>query len=301
MSAARSQEIPLVFECAGDPLVGVLHKPDAPYDIGLVSIIAGGPQYRAGVGRGMVVMARALAGEGVPVLRFDYRGMGDSGGEFAGFEGIADDIEAAVKALKSEIPQVRKIVLWGGCDAASGAMIHGWKVPDVVSLALGNPWVTTHEIHTAVMKKHYLNRLREWSFWRKLLRFEYNFIDYVVAGLRKVVDRAKSTLRGWRPGGSRGTDGSEGFVDRMLHGLERFEGPVLFLISGQSVASREFDELVNGDSLWRAVVNRSRSKRVDFPDADQTFSDERSRKCLTGAIHDWIFELQERRPEESRE
>jgi hypothetical protein len=48
------------------------------------------------------------------------------------------------------------------------------------------------------------------------------------------------------------------------------------------------------------MVNRSGSKRVDFPEADQTFSDEHSRECLTRAIHDWIFELQKQGPEVSR-
>lgn len=297
MSEAHSQEIPLVFECAGDSLVGVLHRPDSSLDIGLVSIIAGGPQYRAGVGRGMVVMARTLAAHGVPVLRFDYRGMGDSSGEFRGFEDIADDIAAAVKTLILEVPEVRKVVLWGGCDAASGAMIHAWKIPDVLSLALGNPWVTTHEIHKAVMKKHYLNRLREWSFWRKLLRFEYNLFEYVVAGFRKLLDRLLSALREWRRSDSQSGDEPGSFVERMLAGLGQFEGPVLFLISGQSVASREFDELVNGDSRWKAMLIRSGTRRIDFPEADQTFSDENSRQCLTRAIHDWICELRTQRLE----
>jgi exosortase A-associated hydrolase 1 len=293
VSGAGAQEIPLVFECAGEPLVGVLHRPENPADIGLVSIIAGGPQYRAGVGRGMVVMARALAAQGVPVLRFDYRGMGDSGGEFLGFENIADDLAAAVDTLKSEVPAVRQVVLWGGCDAASGAMIHGWKIPGVISLALGNPWVTTHEIHAAVMNKHYLGRLREWTFWRKVLRFEYNIWDYMIAGFRRLAGKVVAVARGVLRNNPGATEDHGGFVGRMLGGLERFEGPILYLISGQSVASKEFDELVIRDRRWQAAINRAGSRRVDFPEADQTFSDEQSRENLTRAIRDWIFDLRE--------
>jgi len=295
VSEIQSHEIPLVFQCTGDTLVGIVHKPNTPAAIGVVTIIAGGPQYRGGVGRGMVSTARELAARGVPVLRFDYRGMGDSGGEFLGFEHIAEDIQAAVTAFQRAIPEVKKVVLWGGCDAASGVMINAWKIPDVISLVLGNPWVTTYEIHSAVMKKHYLSRLQEWSFWRKLLRFEYNLVDYTVAGFKKSAARVGALLSARRqPGAMSEQEETGNFVNKMLDGLRRFEGPVLFLISGQSVASREFDELVSTDPDWGAVYSRKECKRIDFPEADQTFSDRHSRECVNRAISDWLLELSEK-------
>jgi exosortase A-associated hydrolase 1 len=292
MSDIESKEIPLVFQCEGDALVGIAHRPITPTEIGIVTIIAGGPQYRAGVGRGMVSTARTLAARGIPVLRFDYRGLGDGGGEFLGFEDIAEDIQAAVDAFQKAVPEVRKVVLWGGCDAASGAMIHGWKIPEVVSLVLGNPWVTTHEIHSAVMKKHYLSRLQDGSFWRKLFRFQYNLFDYAVAGFKKLVSRAGNLRKRTDQQGSAGhADDAGPFVDRMLDGLRRFEGPVLFLVSGQSVASREFDELLNVDPDWSAVYTEKSCNRMDFPEADQTFSDEQSREAVSRAISDWLQKL----------
>lgn len=291
MTDRQANELPVVFQCEGASLVGIVHRPDTPSETGVVTIIAGGPQYRAGVGRGMVSTARYLADQGVAVLRFDYRGLGDSGGEFLGFEHIAEDIQAAVAALQSAVPEVQQVVLWGGCDAASGAMIHGWKIPEVVSMVLGNPWVTTHEIHSAAMKKHYLSRLGEWSFWRKVLRFEYNLAAYALAGFRKITARL-GTLTDILRRPSKGASVDSGnFVDRMLEGLTRFKGSVLFLISGQSVASREFDELVNQNSEWKAVCSRPGCRRLDFPEADQTFSDKRSRDSVNQAIVDWLREL----------
>jgi hypothetical protein len=80
----------------------------------------------------------------------------------------------------------------------------------------------------------------------------------------------------------------------MLDGLRRFEGPVLFLISGQSLLSKEFDELVGKDPGWKAVYNRTSYRRIDFPDADQTFSGSDSRQRVNRAICDWLLELSDR-------
>ncbi len=292
MSEVQPQEIPLVFQCAGENLVGIVHQPPQPASVGVVTIIAGGPQYRGGVGRGMVSAARELSVAGVAVMRFDHRGLGDSGGEFLGFEQMAEDIQAAVTAFRRQVPQVRKVVLWGGCDAASGAMIHGWKIPDAISMVLGNPWVTTTQTQSAVLRKHYFSRMKDWSFWRKLLRFEYDLSDYAHAGLRKVTARLGSLMS--PPSLSGATIEAvetDHYVNRMLDGLRRFEGPVLFLMSGQSLLSREFDELVSQDPGWHTVYHRPVYKRIDFPEADQTFSGRDSREQVNRAICDWLLEL----------
>lgn len=295
MSEAQTQEVPLVFTCAGETLVGIVHKPSNPATIGVVTIIAGGPQYRGGVGRGMVSAARELSSAGFPVMRFDHRGLGDSSGEFLGFEHVGEDIQAAVTAFRHEVPEVSSVVLWGGCDAASAAMIHGWKVPEVVSMVLGNPWVTTMETQSIVMRKHYLSRLREWSFWKKLLRMDYNLFEYISSAWKRIKSRLGEMSNVPTPSTSTTPSGRTGnYVERMLDGLRQFRGPVLFLMSGQSLLSREFDELVNADPKWQAVYRRSSYQRIDFPGADQTFSDSDSRKGVNRAICDWLHALRTR-------
>ncbi|MCB1689007.1 MAG: hydrolase 1, exosortase A system-associated [Halioglobus sp.] len=297
MNANTMKEIPLVFDCLGDDLIGIVHKPEVPSEIGVLTIVAGGPQYRAGVGRGMVSLARSLASRGVAVMRFDYRGLGDSSGAFLGYDQMAEDLQAAVNAFREAVPEVKKVVLWGGCDAASGAMIHGWKVTGVQSLVLGNPWVSTEEIRSAVLRKHYTKRLGEAQFWKKLVRFEYNLFDYAAAGIKKVTRRiARVFSSGARPGataaGGNAGDNPGRPIDRMLAGLRQFEGPVLFLMSGRSLVSNEFDELIKGSPAWQAVYKRPSCRRLDLPDADQTFSDGDSRARVNQAILDWVTELQ---------
>ncbi len=288
MSGLPVQERPFVFDCEGDDMLGIVHQPGAPARLGLLVVIAGGPQYRAGVGRGMVSMARTLARDGFAVMRFDHRGLGDSAGTFRGFENYAADLQAAVDAFQREVPELEGVVLWGGCDAASGIMIHGHALNGVAALGLGNPWVYIPEIQEAVMQQHYRARLLQWSFWRKLLRFEYNLLDYARGALRKVGDRLGRLTRA-----AAAQDAGEGgtFVDRMLRGFRQFDGPVLFAISGESMASREFDELIQRDPQWHAAYSRPNCRRVDFPAADQTFSDAASRHSLNAALAQWLREL----------
>lgn len=239
----------------------------------------------------MVSLARSLASHGVAVMRFDYRGLGDSTGEFLGFEQIAEDLQAAVNTFQQQVPEVKRVVLWGGCDAASAAMIHGWKVAGIESLILGNPWVSTEEIRSAVLRKHYTKRLGEAHFWRKLIRFEYNLIEYAVAGIQKATKRVARLVSPAESAQSAAVGGEAGSpIDRMLSGLRQFEGPVLFLMSGKSLVSNEFDELINGDPGWYAAYSRPTCKRVDLPEADQMFSDGDSRARVNQVILNWVTE-----------
>ena len=114
------------IESRGERLIGVLHRPQAAA-LGSrpgVVIVVGGPQYRVGSHRQFVLLARALAARGFPVLRFDLSGMGDSGGEFAGFERSGADIRAAIDALQHLDKSVGEVCLWGLCDGASAALMY---------------------------------------------------------------------------------------------------------------------------------------------------------------------------------
>ena len=123
------QEIALTFECRGTTSIAVLHLPDTQPDMaaprrGLL-VIPGAPQYRAGSHRQFVLLARAMAAAGIPAMRVDYRGMGDSDGDFRSFEEVGADLEAAVSELMSRVPSLESVVLWGFCDGASASCFYG--------------------------------------------------------------------------------------------------------------------------------------------------------------------------------
>ena len=112
------------FRCEGSQLVGIVAGARAPQARGVV-VVVGGPQYRAGSHRQFTYLCRGLAQAGIASLRFDYRGMGDSEGDPRNFEAIDADIRAAVDAFIVAVPQLREVVLWGLCDAASATLFYG--------------------------------------------------------------------------------------------------------------------------------------------------------------------------------
>lgn len=267
-------EIPLVFECDGEPLVGVLHRGRAASRTG-VAVVVGGPQYRVGGHRQFVHLARRLAGSGTPVLRFDTRGMGDSGGEFPGFEALDADIRSAVDTLCAEAPGVERVMLWGLCDAASAILFYAHRDPRIAGIALLNPWVRTEATHAQAQIRHYYAaRLRDPEFWRRLFSGKVR-IGGAIGG-------AAGALRAALGDGRRGGGGSEPAAaaidpdlplpDRMACGLSLFTGPVLLIMSGQDLTAREFDDVARARASWSGLLGAARVTRQDLPAADHTFS-----------------------------
>ncbi len=76
--------------------------------------------------RVLTELSRALVGAGITVLRFDYRGCGDSPGEFADFgpEAWLEDVIAAAAWLREQIGDVPLLIVglrMGACLAAQAA------------------------------------------------------------------------------------------------------------------------------------------------------------------------------------
>ena len=285
------QEIPLVFECQGCELIGMLHLPEAHTGRGMLSVVAGGPQYRGGVCRMQTNMARELAAAGVPVMRFDYRGLGDSEGEFRGFRDIGPDLAAAVAAFQAQVPQLREVVLWGGCDAASAILINAWRLPAVTGLVLGNPWVHSADTSDGVAVQHYGQRIRDKDFWLKLLRLQYNPLPALATLARRAASKLRPRPHGAGVQGVEADDVHADFVGRMRKGMAGFRGEVLMLMSGRSLLSREFDQLVAEQPAWRQAMEAPRRLvRHVLPDADQAFSTLEARREVTSLTLRWMLD-----------
>ena len=269
-------ETAIRFECNGDPLVGILHRPASKARRGILIAVAGGPQYRVGGHRQLVLWARRMAAEGFAVFRFDYRGWGDSHGEFHDFDVVDDDIRAATDRFKSEVPELDEIVLWGECNAASAILFYAYRDARVKGLVLLNPWVRTAEGQAkAILRHYYIKRLTEPSFWKKIFSGRFNPAKAVGSAFKLVSQsRTKSSTGAQAVVGSLATELPRDLVlpDRMLAGWSRFSGPIMLVMSGRDLIAREFDEWVRGSSGWQEQLKIKSITRHDFVDADHTFS-----------------------------
>lgn len=146
------------FACEGASCLGTLDA--APGRTGLL-IVTGGNELRAGAWNGQAQLAARIAAAGHPVFRFDRRGVGDSAGSNPGFAGAGPDIAAALAAFRAEAPQVRRILAFGNCDAATALALSRGAGCD--GLLLSNPWTiepeTQDELPPAAIRAHYLHRL----------------------------------------------------------------------------------------------------------------------------------------------
>jgi exosortase A-associated hydrolase 1 len=273
----------LGFACGQETLFGILALPEKPIALGVV-VIVGGPQYRAGSHRQFVLLARALAAAGYPVLRFDYRGMGDSSGNPREFSTVSADVNAAIGAMQSKLPAVFRFVLWGLCDGASAALLYCHETNDarVAGLCLLNPWVRSEaSLARAHVKHYYTDRLKQREFWLKLLSGKV--AGAALAGLWRNLKLAFQ-----RSAPTPSASPSLPFQAQMAAAWGKFHGNSLLVISGKDYTAKEFLEYSSADKAWEGVLHRPNVVRHDLPDADHTFSDPVTRAQVEVLTREWL-------------
>jgi exosortase A-associated hydrolase 1 len=289
MPVMPDDEQALVFDCEGASLIGVLSGAALAAGRGVL-IVVGGPQYRVGSHRQFTLLARHLAERGVPTLRFDYRGMGDSEGEVRTFERAGTDIRCAIDRFFASVPGLKDVVIWGLCDAASAALFYAYQDARVSGLILLNPWVRTQQGLARVHLRHYyLQRLLQASLWQKVARGEFN-VRAAAAALGKIVFDAMG--RGPSAGTVEESPASESpLPGRMEHALRRFRGRVLLILSGNDLTAQEFRDAVAGSRRWRRLLAGDRVTRYDLPEANHTFARRDWRNQVERWTEAWVKNL----------
>lgn len=151
---------------AGQTLHGVLHMPEPRAHTTLgVMLLSPGQKCRLGPWRSYVRLARRLARQGVPVLRFDFHGLGDSEGshehgqylvDFNGFVqtgGLTDDVVAAAQFFTREAGATH-FVFAGLCGGAATGLLAATRVPGVYGHVLVDLPVTI----SSSARQRYLER-----------------------------------------------------------------------------------------------------------------------------------------------
>lgn len=294
-------EKPIVFPCKGCDLVGIVHDPGNGARRGVV-IVVGGPQYRAGSHRLYVALGRTLAAAGIPALRFDYRGLGDSDGDYLGFEHLHDDIAAAIDTLMTDVPGLEEVVLWGLCDAASAILFYAPHDPRVTAVVLLNPWARSEATLARTYLRHYYpRRLVDRTFWRKLFRKGVNPVP-IVKSLTGVVGQALTPHKQPTlpppdsPVNSTtlmpvSSSDPRPLPERLVRSLRQYRGNVLLIMSGNDFTAQEFDLVMARTRGGRQLLSRPNITRQDIAAADHTFSSHEWRSRLIDLTRDWIARL----------
>ncbi len=276
----KVETVPLSFYCGPDQLVGLLHLPARPKSCGVV-IVAGAPQYRVGSHRQFVLLARDLAAAGFPVLRFDYRGTGDSDGEFAGFESIDGDIGSAIDAFFERAPCLREVALWGLCDGASAIAFYARTDPRVSAMILVNPWVRDDmTLARARIQHYYARHILSSAFWRRLFTGKVN----VTRSLRIAISTLFALFRDRMKTSSSQdvTNNAASLSSRVAAGLEQFSGRILIVLSGADMTAQEF----NANVLNRKTPIHPLATVHHLAEANHTYSTGVWREL----VHDWTIE-----------
>lgn len=237
--SARMEEV-FEFNSGEQQLVGILNPGEGPAggkgpEVGVVFANAGA-RGRLGSTFQYPYYARQLAKQGIPSLRFDPHGIGDSEGlietrEMEGFYGVlqgglfVDDLLVAIEEFRKRV-KPRRIVLWGVCGGAITSLIAAAKtelVDGVVLLSvpvlLDSAEEGEGEVIPAGYAREYLiaaygKKIFSLEAWTRLLRGESELdtiwsysvaiakggLDKVRAGLdpRTLADQLKRRLRRMR-------------------------------------------------------------------------------------------------------
>ena len=288
----------ITFQCGTDWLYGILTLPTSvepvPASVGRgVLVVVGGPQYRVGSHRQFALLAQSLTIRHIPVMRFDYRGMGDSEGNTRNFEEIEADLRAALDAFYAAVPGLSEVVIWGLCDAASAAIFYAHQDRRVTGLVLLNPWVHTEAgMAKAYLKHYYFSRMMAPELWRKILTGGFQFGAAIRSFLSLV--RAAAGTRPDAPATS--TAGARQVAvpyaatlpERMLSGLERFKGRVLVILSGNDLTAQEFSDVVEASPRWRQRLQADGVRQHKLQAANHTFSQRDWRDQVAVWTADWI-------------
>lgn len=279
-------ESAIQFQCQGSTLLGVIHHPKSSVGVGVVIVVAGGPQYRVGVSRQFVMLARFLTEQGITVLRFDHRGTGDSEGSCRGFMDMGADIECAVDALLGSSSGIEKTLLWGECESATALAFYAHLDSRVSGLFLVNPWIRTEEGEAkAYLKHYYWSRLFDKSLWEKIFSGQFSPIE----SCKSFFKMSKKIIATGREEKSTAVSIDQlPLPDRLEKCIGLYEGSVCIVTSGRDFIAKEFTDYAGQSKEWKSYIASGRVSIDVMIEADHTFSRIEWRSELFDRTKSWV-------------
>jgi pimeloyl-ACP methyl ester carboxylesterase len=163
VTISRPNDVQLQIPSNGFSLAGTLSKPATASEPRLPAVVlvgSSGPTDRDGLVVGIPILgqiADALANAGFIVVRYDKRGIGQSGGraEAATLTDYADDVRAAVKVLadRKDVDS-KRIAVIGHSEGGLVALIAASKDKRIASVGLlGTPGTTYADVALALQQR----------------------------------------------------------------------------------------------------------------------------------------------------
>lgn len=183
-------------------LVGILTEPAAgPGEGPAFLILNAGLVHRVGPNRLHVRLARRLAAAGLPALRFDLSGLGDSAPRTDGLPYHASRVEearAAMDYLERE-RRIRSFVALGLCSGADHAFRTAWHDERVIGAAMIDGYAYASRASVARQRRQRLReagtRLLRAETWRRIVTGRHPMWQQLVARLRGSADENAAVER----------------------------------------------------------------------------------------------------------
>lgn len=256
----------LRFHCHGASLVGVVDIPERPLPRGVL-VVADSAQYRVGSHRQFTLLSRLLAARGIPVMRFDRRGMGDSEGEPRAFDAIDEDVRAAMKEYFIQVPEMKEIVILGLGDSALAAALYAPTDDRVCALVLLNPLPAPLAAEGGEPQRHYLARLGEAAFWKRIAAGKIDLVAGAAAlrhNLRLPAEERRAAL-----------------PRRIASSLAAFNGRLLLVLGGEDGPAHRFAR--------QLARRQARFRCIEVAHADHAFASSAWREEVAIASANWIM------------
>lgn len=248
----------------------------------VVVMLNGGLIHRAGANRIHVLIARALARQGVHSLRFDLSGIGDSerrSGSMSLDEAVRLDVEDALGFLE-ERHGADSFVLLGLCSGAYDSLRLAESDPRVVGVVAIDVFGAFRNFRHLVV--HYAPRIFRADVWRRVLSRPLDAVKALLGRLGGVEssDDAANVDRAVRPAFSHEE------LDDVLVALRARGGRALFVFTAGLEDNYNYRHQFR--DCYPEHVRSGDVAYEYFPQSNHTFASPSSRSALVDAVSGWL-------------
>lgn len=274
-------------------LAAVITDPGSPADPSRPAVVFldAGVLPHVGPNRVHVRLARELAGDGFPSMRFDFSGLGDSrprrdAAPFA--ESVVTETRQAMDVLAAR--GSRSFLLFGICSGADAALRVALQDPRVAGAALVEPYLVEGPGYVLYAYRHKL--LNPLSWWR-LLRGRSELLERLAARRRARGEAASTPTapEAPAPGPAAGADEvplilpSRSEIARQARALVAKQIDLCFVYAREGPAHHNWLTLLRREV--RPALRRGRARVLAIPATDHIFTPRAAQDRLVAAVRSW--------------